>query len=338
MTLQSSGTITMAQIAAELGESDVGMTLNDANVRALAGVSSGPISMSNFYNKTNIPAMPMPGYNGNTYAGGQSTSDSSCTLLFNATAGTWVVEGVTGNTLASGTYTTDTAVSYQYMMTAVTNSNTHTGTGSASIQGSQTSWLAITTGNSIAAVSTFASGSTAGTWTSTASATFTITISPVSEPSNTSVSTITLTASSQYTVSGCVAVESYILDNGFAGDVEVGEVLELADHISLEPLFGEVLHSQPTLQHGFRFVTESGAALRCSHSAPIPTLNGALMTPKYLLDEYVAVRRGEFTAWEKVICVEDIGEIMVQHISVNDKCFWAGEQPDAFILHHNKAT
>ena len=41
-------------------------------------------------------------------------------------------------------------------------------------------------------------------------------------------------------------------------------------------------------------------------------------------------------AWEAVARVEPVGPIDVQHISVNDKCFWAGERAGTYILHHNK--
>ena len=46
MTLPSSGTITMAMIATELGISPTGLSLNDSRVRILAGVPSGAISMA----------------------------------------------------------------------------------------------------------------------------------------------------------------------------------------------------------------------------------------------------------------------------------------------------
>lgn len=52
MTLQASGTITMAQIAAELGISATGLSLNDSRVRTLAARPSGSISMSDFYGKS----------------------------------------------------------------------------------------------------------------------------------------------------------------------------------------------------------------------------------------------------------------------------------------------
>jgi hypothetical protein len=56
----------------------------------------------------------------------------------------------------------------------------------------------------------------------------------------------------------------------------------------------------------------------------------------------VAVRKDEggssLVGWEKVASVTSVGTIEIQHISINDKCYWAGESKDAFILHHNKTT
>lgn len=51
MTLPASGTITLGQVAAELGIG-LPLELGDSRVRALAGVPSGPISLSNLYGKT----------------------------------------------------------------------------------------------------------------------------------------------------------------------------------------------------------------------------------------------------------------------------------------------
>jgi hypothetical protein len=42
------------------------------------------------------------------------------------------------------------------------------------------------------------------------------------------------------------------------------------------------------------------------------------------------------TDLEMVQSVDVVGEIEIQHISVGDKCFWAGEKPGSYILHHNK--
>lgn len=57
MALPTSGSISMAQIAGELGLS-LPLDLNDSRVRALAGKPSGPISMpSDFYGKSAGPTV-----------------------------------------------------------------------------------------------------------------------------------------------------------------------------------------------------------------------------------------------------------------------------------------
>lgn len=55
MTLPSSGTISMNNVNVELDRSGTTtISLNDADVRALAGVPSGQISLSNLYGKSNV--------------------------------------------------------------------------------------------------------------------------------------------------------------------------------------------------------------------------------------------------------------------------------------------
>lgn len=53
--MPASGTITMAQVATELGVAASNISLNDANVRAMASIPSGTISMSNMYGKSTGP-------------------------------------------------------------------------------------------------------------------------------------------------------------------------------------------------------------------------------------------------------------------------------------------
>ena len=53
MSLQSTGTISFNNINVELGLSSTAtITLNDAAVRTLAGVPSGPINLYSFYAKS----------------------------------------------------------------------------------------------------------------------------------------------------------------------------------------------------------------------------------------------------------------------------------------------
>ncbi len=138
--------------------------------------------------------------------------------------------------------------------------------------------------------------------------------------------------------SGCVAISSFLPDGRTAGDVRVGDTMQLSDEENLEPAIGEVSYSQQKNCPGFRITTDSGATLVCSDTAPIPTPDGLVLAPD-LLGKMVAVRRddssGTKTAWETVIEVKSIGQIIVQHITVGNKCFWAGEKKNVYILHHN---
>ena len=52
MTLPASGPISMSQVAAELGISATGLSLNDSRVRALAGKPSGAISFADLLGKS----------------------------------------------------------------------------------------------------------------------------------------------------------------------------------------------------------------------------------------------------------------------------------------------
>lgn len=139
---------------------------------------------------------------------------------------------------------------------------------------------------------------------------------------------------------GCVSVASFLPDARRAGEVKVEDTMFLADQWTLEPGTGEVTASYPMAQPGYRIVTESGASLVCSSSAPIPVKDQLLcVKPADLLGELVAVRHdvdlSYVTDWEKVVEVTFLGTIMVQFITVGDKCFWAGEKKGAYILHHN---
>ncbi|MCE4540712.1 hypothetical protein LXT12_26105 [Pelomonas sp. P7] len=115
--------------------------------------------------------------------------------------------------------------------------------------------------------------------------------------------------------------------------------MHLAHAQTLEDAMGEVTYSLRKTQPGYRIVTQSGASLVCSSSAPIPTTDGLVLAPM-LLGKRVATRRALSTGtykseWEVVESVQEVGLIDVQHITVGDRCFWAGESMGAFILHHN---
>ena len=153
---------------------------------------------------------------------------------------------------------------------------------------------------------------------------------------------ITPAATETFGSGGCVEISSHLPGEFKAGDVGVGDVLQLSDERTLEAGSGVVSYSKRKEVDGFRIATESGVTLVCSDTAPIPTPDG-LLTPKDLLGKQVPVRidaEGKtYVRWERVVAVEPVGRIHVQHITVGDKCFWAGERAGAYILHHNlKAT
>lgn len=134
---------------------------------------------------------------------------------------------------------------------------------------------------------------------------------------------------------GCVAVESILADGRNAASVRPGDAIELSDN-SLSEAMGEVTYSVTKTAPCVRIVTESGVTLVCSITAPIPTRDGQLTLAPDLAGKSVAVRVLGEARWESVESVESVGVRAIQHISVNDGCFWAGECAGAQILHHNK--
>jgi len=137
---------------------------------------------------------------------------------------------------------------------------------------------------------------------------------------------------------GCVHIASLLPDGATAGTVKVGSAMILADEKTLMPGAGVVTYSEKKPAKGYRIEAEGGFSLLCSDTAPIPTPQGLVLAPS-LLGKSVAVRKDEagcsLVGWSKVTAVVEVGDIEVQHITVGDKCFWAGEKPGLFILHHN---
>ena len=137
----------------------------------------------------------------------------------------------------------------------------------------------------------------------------------------------------------CVAVDSFLPTGGVAGDVAVGDTMELADPSTLQGNTGVVSHSARSMQKCYRIVTTGGASLVCSDTAPIPVRAGGYRFPMQLIGHSVAVRRGKVVAWEVVSDVAGVGMRDVQEITVGDANFWAGEKDGVYLLHHNlKAT
>ena len=103
MTLQSSGAISLGNVNTELGRSSTAaISLGETAVRALAGVSSGAIALSNLYGKSNVSFSPVGGTSAGT---AQALSDlttypgtASVTITCNQSATwTWTRSGSFGN-------------------------------------------------------------------------------------------------------------------------------------------------------------------------------------------------------------------------------------------------
>lgn len=144
---------------------------------------------------------------------------------------------------------------------------------------------------------------------------------------------------------GCVEVDAIVLiidaDGNVApkraGDIVVGDQLWGADEVTLEAKTFTVSYSEAKLQPAVEINAAGGARLRCSTSAPIPTPSG-LRTAPNVAGKQVASRgwTSEGPAeWVDTGIVRGIGQILVQHITAQNGCFWAASDGKNFILHHN---
>lgn len=109
MTLPTTGPLAMSQVASELGLSIQGISLNVAQVRTLAGVASGAVSMANLRGKSAYTPMTVTGVDasqdlGNTGANGTAHISPSVTVA-NGSGGytyQWAITSQDGGwTLAS---------------------------------------------------------------------------------------------------------------------------------------------------------------------------------------------------------------------------------------------
>jgi len=144
---------------------------------------------------------------------------------------------------------------------------------------------------------------------------------------------------------GCVALESYVpmIDDNMVNNGPVTQAyqlnrthkLMLCNLEELNNIVGTVKDAFIDYQVCHRLVTESGASLVCSDTAPIPTLNNGIKKPPELVGEMIPVLRSGAIIWERVVSNENVGYKFVRVIDAHDNYFWAGETSDAYILHHN---
>lgn len=98
MTLQTSGIISINDIATELGVSVTGLSLNDSRCRNLAGIASGGISLSSFYGKSNLAGLLSNGTWGGTSVAATRSGAGTATISVNFGSSGAVTVVVSGNT------------------------------------------------------------------------------------------------------------------------------------------------------------------------------------------------------------------------------------------------
>lgn len=137
--------------------------------------------------------------------------------------------------------------------------------------------------------------------------------------------------------SGCPSVDAYVIGRCgpvLAGSVQVGDELLLCDPETGEESWGVVSYSERIQTEGVRIVGADGS-LTCTTTAPIPTDVGFLLAPE-TLGHTLPTRDAEGTIGSELVAqVIDVGAIEAQHITVGDRCFWAGDDGAYFFLHHN---
>lgn len=133
----------------------------------------------------------------------------------------------------------------------------------------------------------------------------------------------------------CVAVDSHLGGGRTASDARPGYDIEVADEETLETTLRAIDAASLHWERCVRLTTVGGASLVCTPAAPIPTEAGPLVRAADAAGCRVAVRRAGGAGWEVVDRVEPVGQRLVRKITVGDRSFWAGERPDALILHHN---
>ena len=121
-----------------------------------------------------------------------------------------------------------------------------------------------------------------------------------------------------------------------AGEVREGDELRLMSPGSGAQRWGKVTYSKIETADSVRLITENGVVLSCSKTAPIGLANGGDVLAEFALGHRVALNDLGTYGSSRVVKVEALGSLLVQHITCENEFFLAGDIQGRSFTHHNK--
>lgn len=301
MTLQASGSMTTAQIQAEIGDTG-SIKIPDANTRTLTGKSTGALTIgTDFYGKT-------------WSTGGGGVLVVSVTPTDPSTLGT----GPTATKNFTATPTNNTAaVSFSW---SVSPSD-----GAASINSGGTS--------SVCNVNVSADEGPSGDGTAMVNITCTIT-----QGSNTASDTTTWSYTDTSFVPGsttCVTWDTWLPGIGLAAYAKEGQEILIGDPKKGKTAIAKITKVSTHCDCCVRITTKMGVSLDCTTTAPIALAGGGRRRAPDLLGQQIPVKIDGVWEIDEVCSIVPIGMQTVVKITCEDNFFFAGREIDRYMLHHN---
>ena len=133
----------------------------------------------------------------------------------------------------------------------------------------------------------------------------------------------------------CVAVTAFEPGGRRFADLDVGDLLRLANDRLVDLGEMPIERMRTSQQRCVVIVAENGASLTCSLDAPIATPAGYCDAAELPPGQLIATLVDGAAAWSRVDRVEPCGVRAVRPLYVGNRAFWAGDSARACILHHN---
>lgn len=137
---------------------------------------------------------------------------------------------------------------------------------------------------------------------------------------------------------GCVEISQFTPLGKQIVEYKAEDEIAVCLHKTMSNATRVISRAYQSLQPCYKLTTESGAWVIASASTPMEPRDGQVVLLPDMLHKEIPVRRGDNEpVWEKVVAIEDVGERIVNRISVrgNDLCYWAGGEPGVYISTHN---